>query len=254
VPITPPDGDPSPKWASDLVRAANVRNRARMSPEVYSMTDLVAAWETCGGCCALSGMPFSLEVYGDGQAKRPFAPSLDRIDRHKPYQKNNVRLVAVVANFAMNAWGDEPVFRMASFLHRKIGDRKPSIRPAPSDGDLDYIAALDTEFVETDTGVVAFPPRLDMHRPILTLLRQGSLSSRDLEDALAKRFGITARMRMVKQGNGSSAWRNRVAWVLGDLGTRNRGPGQVERTETKTAPDGGTMGLYRLKGSRPAPR
>lgn len=225
-----------------------------MSPEVYSMTDLVAAWKTCGGCCALSGMPFSLEVYGDGQAKRPFAPSLDRINRHKSYQQSNVRLVAVVANFAMNAWGDEPVLRMASFLHQKSGDRSPSARPAPSDGDLDDIAALDTDLVDADTGVVAFPPRQDMHGPILKLLRRGSLSSRELEEALAEQFGITARMRTVKQGNGSSAWRNRVAWVLGDLGTRNRGPGQIERVESKMAPDGGTMGLYRLKSSSAAPR
>lgn len=252
--IIPPFHDPAPKWARALVCAANGRNCARMATEVYLIADLLVAWEACSGCCAFSGMPFSLEVYGDGQAKRPFAPSLDRIDRHRSYQKSNVRLVAAVANFAMNAWGDEPVLRMASFLSQKSGNRLLLTRQSPRDGNLDNTAAVDMERVDTDTGILAFPPRLDMHGPILTLLKQGELSSRELEDALAKQFDIDVRMRTVMQGNGSSAWRNRIAWVLGDLGKCNRGPGQIERIETKTAPDVGTMGLYRLKDSRSAPR
>jgi hypothetical protein len=159
MPIDPPNKDSPPKWARTLVSAANSRNRAReakeqRSIEQFSMADLAAVWEECRGCCAVSGLAFGLQIVGCGQAKRPFAPSLDRIDRHKPYQRDNVRLVVSIANFAMNAWGDEPLLQLASALHKKSGDRAPPTKRAPADGDLDNMAMIDAEFVETDVGTV----------------------------------------------------------------------------------------------------
>jgi Mrr restriction endonuclease-like protein len=246
VPIDPPDSNRPPKWARTLVSAANARNRVRESQEVFSMVDLAAVWEACSGCCAISGLPFGLQVVGDGQAKRPFAPSLDRIDRHKPYRRDNVRLVAAIANFAMNAWGIEPLLHLATALHRKHGDRAPPAKPAPSDGDLDEVATIDTELVETDVGILTFPPRPDMLPPILDLLRHGPTSSREIENALAERFGITAKMRTAMLRSGCPAWRNHVAWALVDLGRHNRGTGEIERVKGTPAPDGGSMGIYRL--------
>lgn len=246
MPIDPPTTERPPKWALVLVNAANARNRVRESQDVYSMADLEAAWSACGGCCAVSGLPFGLQVVGDGQAKRPFAPSLDRIDRHKSYRRDNVRLVVSIANFAMNAWGDEPLLQLASAVHRKYGDRSPPARRAPSDSDLDDVATIDTELVETDHGTLSFPPRPDMHRPILDLLQHGPRSSRDIENALAERFGITAQMRSAKLRSGCPAWRNHVAWALVDLSKHKRGSGQIERIESKPAHGGGSMGIYRL--------
>ncbi len=82
--IDPPGRHTPPKWANDLVRSANRRNRARDEPaEVFSLADIAAVWLECGGCCAISGMQFNLRIVGDGQAKRPYAPSLDRVDRHQ---------------------------------------------------------------------------------------------------------------------------------------------------------------------------
>jgi hypothetical protein len=210
------------------------------------MDDLAAAWEACSGCCAISGLPFGLQVVGDGQAKRPFAPSLDRIDRHKPYRRDNVRLVAAIANFAMNAWGIEPLLHLATALRWKHGDRVRPAKPAPSDGDLDEVATIDTELVETDVGILTFPPRPDMLAPILDLLRHGPKSSREIENALAKRFGITAKMRTAMLRSGCPAWRNHVAWALVDLGRHNRGTGEIDRVKGAPAPDGGSMGIYRL--------
>ena len=221
--IDPPDTEPPPKWARVLVNAANARNHARESPEVYSIADLCAAWEACSGCCAISGLPFSLQVYGDGQARRPFAPSLDRIDRHKPYRRDNVRLVVSVANFAMNAWGDGPLLQLASAVYSKHGDRPAPAQRAPSDGELDAVATIDTELVETDLGPLPYPPRPDMHRPILDLLRHGPRSSRDIEKALAERFGITTEMQKAMLRNGCPAWRN----------PRCLGPGRSEQTQAR---------------------
>lgn len=59
--------------------------------------------------CELTGIPFSLS-WADGTKRRPFVPSLDRIDSAKPYTEANCRLVLCAVNYALNEWG-EGVFR-----------------------------------------------------------------------------------------------------------------------------------------------
>ena len=43
-------------------------------------------------------------------------------------------------------------------------------------------------FVETDVDTVVFPPRPNMRRALVDLLRDGPLSSQTIEDALANDF------------------------------------------------------------------
>ena len=247
--IDPPDSDPPPKWARTLVAAANARNRIREAPGVYTMDELTAAWVGSNGCCAVSGRAFDFQIFGDGQAKRPFAPSLDRIDCNQGYNRRNVRLVLSIANFAMNAWGLEPLQELSTAMHCFQGSQPASAGGAPQDSDLDENAAIGDELIETPLGVVALPLRNDLHQPLLRLLREGARSSRDLEDALAEDFHITRGMRAVRLLNGTPVWRNQVAWTLVDLGTNPRGTGQIERIASTEAPDGGTMGIYRLAGT-----
>jgi len=215
---------------------------------VYSMADLIHAWQACGGSCAVSGLPFSLEVVGNGQTKRPFAPSLDRIDRHKPYQRDNVQLVLSIANFAMNAWGAGPLITLSDGVYRRHG-KQPAKGRAPSDGDLDNVATIDVELVETDLGTLSFPPRPDLYKAILEMLEAGCKSSRKIEDTIAKRFHITATARKAVLKNNCPAWRNHVAWALVDLGTHKGGRGgmgKIERLRGEPAGDGGSMGIYCL--------
>jgi hypothetical protein len=162
-----------------------------------------------------------------------------------------VRLVVSIANFAMNAWGEEPLVQLASALHKKHGNRPPPSEKSPSDGDLDTVATIDPDLVETDRGTLIFPPRPDMHRPILDLLQRRPRSSREVENALAEQFGITIKMRTAMLRNRCPAWRNHVAWALVDLVRHERGTGEIERVESKPAPGGGTMGVYRLVSSVP---
>jgi hypothetical protein len=49
----------------------------------------------------------------NGRARRPFAPSLDRIDSNQPYSRRNCRLVLQAVNFALNAWGDDVFLAIA---------------------------------------------------------------------------------------------------------------------------------------------
>ena len=112
----------------------------------------------------------------------------------------------------------------------------------------------DAKLVETDMGILPFPPRPNMHPPILEFLRDRPRSSRELEDALAEQFGITSQMRDAVLPGGIPAWRNHVSWALVDL-VRHKGgrggTGQIERVGSERAPDGGTMGIYRLTGLFP---
>lgn len=100
--VDPPIVGAMPLWARRVIARAR-----RITPtDCITEQDLVILWKDCGGRCAVSGLPFSLDKVGTGKAQRPFAPSPDRIDRSKGYVPSNVRLVCVMANFAMNAWGD----------------------------------------------------------------------------------------------------------------------------------------------------
>ena len=74
------------------------------------MSLALALYRAQGGRCALSGRRFDLRHVGSGKARRPFAPSLDRIDSTGGYTRDNVRLVCQAVNFALNAYGED-VFR-----------------------------------------------------------------------------------------------------------------------------------------------
>jgi hypothetical protein len=73
----------------------------------------LAMMEAQSRCCALSGVPFSLEVLGHGAAPRPFAPSIDRIDARRGYAADNIRIVCWAVNCLLGTWGDEVARRIA---------------------------------------------------------------------------------------------------------------------------------------------
>ena len=113
-PIDPPSSGAMPKWAKDLISAANDRNRRRFPDHPrFTEQDILDLWEECDGRCAVTGQEFTDERVGTGQAKRAFAPSLDRIDPEDGYHQANCRLVMAAVNFGMNAWGLEVYLEVA---------------------------------------------------------------------------------------------------------------------------------------------
>lgn len=81
------------------------------------------------GCCTMTGIPFVFEKHPTA-ARRPFAPSIDRIDSTKGYTIDNVRLVCLLVNFAMNQWGIEPLRQVAERLAAGASLPAP-LPPAP---------------------------------------------------------------------------------------------------------------------------
>jgi hypothetical protein len=99
--------EPLPRWAHDMIVKATWKNAKRWQAGPFSEGNLRDVWSDCGGSCRLTGKPFRETQVGAGKAKRPYAPSLDRIDPMKPYTRENCRLVLQAVNFALNSWGDE---------------------------------------------------------------------------------------------------------------------------------------------------
>jgi hypothetical protein len=111
---------PLPRWADDMTVRATWKNAKRWQAGPFGEGDLRDVWSDCGGSCRLTGRPFRETQVGAGTAKKPFAPSLDRIDPTKPYPRENCRLVLQAVDFALNSWGDE-VFEeitLAAVRHR----------------------------------------------------------------------------------------------------------------------------------------
>lgn len=78
------------------------------------------------GRCEVSGIPFSEDrIEGVASFRRPYMPSLDRIDSTKGYDAGNCRLVCTSVNLAMNEWGADLFTDMLIRIDRaRIADRK----------------------------------------------------------------------------------------------------------------------------------
>lgn len=79
--------------------------------EVYELMRLT------GFKCAVSGIAFS-KTMAPGRWRDPWAPSLDRIENRHGYSIDNVRVVSLIANTAMNSWGYDALLRMARGVAR----------------------------------------------------------------------------------------------------------------------------------------
>lgn len=89
-----------------------------------SMAEYLALIERANGRCMLSGIPFDTRHVGKGK-RRPWAPSLDRIDSCKGYSAQNCRLVCVAANLAMNEWGEGVLRTLAKALTNRRAKKQP---------------------------------------------------------------------------------------------------------------------------------
>lgn len=91
----------------ELYRAAKRRAKEKKIP--FSLTtDLInELWNKQNNRCALTNIEFQISQERTGGKARPFAPSIDRIYCSKGYTPDNVRLVCVAVNYALNEFGEK---------------------------------------------------------------------------------------------------------------------------------------------------
>jgi hypothetical protein len=94
----------------DLLKGA--RKRAKQKNIAYDLsiewiTDLINKQDNK---CALTKLDFFIPTEKNNHKALPFAPSIDRIDSSKGYTKDNVRVVCIAVNYALNEFGED-VFR-----------------------------------------------------------------------------------------------------------------------------------------------
>lgn len=70
--------------------------------------------------CAMTGIRFDVSPHPVAN-KRPWAPSVDRIDRSKGYTRDNVRIICAAVNLAMNVWNEDVLIAIAEGI---IGTRE----------------------------------------------------------------------------------------------------------------------------------
>jgi transposase-like protein len=115
---TPKQSDPAGPISREWLIRLQARRKSAADKKRIEFTlnepDFVAElYERQGGRCAVSGIKFNLQPFPDALVKLPFAPSIDRKLASRGYTKNNVRLVCVAVNFALNQWGDEVFLTVA---------------------------------------------------------------------------------------------------------------------------------------------
>lgn len=104
-----------------MLKQSRKNARARGLPHSITIDDLREMASLSGGRCALSGLKFEYglakEVDGlNTRRKRPWAPSIDRIDSTRGYDIGNVRLVCVAVNIARQDFPDSVLYRIAEGL------------------------------------------------------------------------------------------------------------------------------------------
>lgn len=93
------------KWFMRVVRQ---RSKAFNIDEAY----LRALWEGQDGKCPLTGWDLTLPKHScdwHSDDNKYIRASLDRIDSSKGYIKDNVRFIAVIANYCKNSFSDDEV-------------------------------------------------------------------------------------------------------------------------------------------------
>lgn len=103
---------------------ARVRSRKR-NVEVFITSDWIEE-HLKRGTCELTGLPFSFEPPPEGLTRRPDAPSVDRIDKTKPYTPENTRVILWAVNCALAEYGTET---MLPILERMVNAIKEQPTP-----------------------------------------------------------------------------------------------------------------------------
>ena len=120
--LTAEDLAPGSSWIRTLYLAARKNAAARGLVFELSHEDVSALVVNSRGRCSVTGISLSNErgeMPQGRRMRRPWAPSIDRMDSQRGYEIGNCRIVCCAANYAMSQWGEEVLLEMAKSIARK---------------------------------------------------------------------------------------------------------------------------------------
>lgn len=114
------------------------RANAQQRDIYFGLTETEFTWlvRRSRGRCELSGIHFDFgyDLAAMKGSRRPFAPSIDRIDSQRGYTVDNCRIICVIANYALGGWGLETLLLFARGLVERSS-------PTPTRGQKTWTAA-----------------------------------------------------------------------------------------------------------------
>ena len=191
---------------------SGAQSRARragrpLDPDLMSL--VFALYSAQGGRCALTGLPFDLRIIGTGKTRRPFAPSLDRIDSTGGYTRDNVRLVCQAVNFALNAYGEDTFREIAAAT---VAFEPAEVAPADQSERKRKSAYIDHVVREAPKILTGYGGELPKPR-VRDLLRQSFAAALPVDEANAYGWGFRrlTEAGVIEPASGSTVYRLRSA-------------------------------------------
>lgn len=80
-----------------------------------TLDDVESLYLASKGHCEVSGLPFDMRQV-EGANRRPYLPSIDRRDGFLGYSRDNCRMVCCAVNLAMNEFGEDVLWEIASSM------------------------------------------------------------------------------------------------------------------------------------------
>lgn len=111
-----------PPWAIALYKNAKKNAKQRKIGFLLTEQDFLVLAKRSQGCCEVSGIPFDFYSHvksARGIVRKPFYPSLDRVESSQCYFLENCRLVSTAVNYALSCWGESTLV----FISRHIVQR-----------------------------------------------------------------------------------------------------------------------------------
>lgn len=114
-------------FVTKVFHAAKYRANKKGVEFKLTKDELNSLFNRANGACEVTGVKFDFSNK-DNFNKRPFVPSIDRINSSGIYELKNCRIVCMITNIAMNEWGEE-AFKIIAHSYIKFNNLTPQITP-----------------------------------------------------------------------------------------------------------------------------